>query len=162
MTSLPAGFVTVPIAADPVGDVDGTVYISRIIQKWGAIPVAALGGAEAARRRYGIIGAADCFMYPLLRPGCLVEIDAEQTDIRNETWDNEYERPIYFVEHRDGYECGWCSLSGDRLILVPHPLSGMEHRIFALSEVRVIGQITGIAMRLGPVTDLPKRRRTRS
>lgn len=162
MTSLPAGTVIAPIAVDPVSDYDATIYVSRIIQKWGPVPAAALAGSEPTRRRYGLIGTTDCFMYPLLRPGCLVEIDENKTDIHNESWDNEYERPIYFVEHRDGYVCGWCSRSGEQLVLVPHPLSGMDHRIFAFSDVRVIGQVIGLAMRLERVGEVAKKRRTRS
>ena len=37
-------------------------------------------------------------MYPLVRPGSLVQIDDSRTQIRQTGWTNEFERPIYFFE----------------------------------------------------------------
>ncbi len=41
-------------------------------------------------------------MYPLIQPGSLVLIDDTHRKIVNTGWANEYERPIYFFEHRKG------------------------------------------------------------
>jgi len=37
----------------------------------------------------------------LIRPGSFVEIDAQQNKIQSGKWENEFRRPIYFVELRD-------------------------------------------------------------
>ena len=60
------------------------------------------------------------------------------------------ERPIYFIETREGHTCSWCSLKGDQLILQPHPLSPVPPKMLKYTtEAEVIGQVVGLAMRLG-------------
>lgn len=152
------GEITAPLALDPGIDLTATTYLSRMIQRWGPVAITALNGLQPKNRRYAFIGADDWFMYPLLAPGSLIEIDEKRTDIRREAWRNEYERPMYFVEHPGGYSCSWCSIEQDRLILVPHPISGLEPRVFPRSVVRIVGQVSGIAMRF----DEGDRRRTPS
>ena len=72
-------------------------------------------------------------------------------------WNNEFERPIYFLETRQGYVCCWCSLNDNQLILHPHPSSPCNPETFAHpDEIEVIGQVVGVAMRL----DQGKRRHT--
>ena len=100
---------------------------------------------------YAYIGLEDYTMYPLLRPGSLVMIDGERRQIASDGWNNEYERPIYLVELRDGYVCGWCNVSKSHITIVPHPVSKTPLRSFSLAtEAEVIGQVVGVAMRLVP------------
>src|SRR5258708_21981042 len=44
------------------------------------------------------IGLEDYTLFPIIRPGSLVQIDARQRKISAEKWKTEYDRPIYFVE----------------------------------------------------------------
>jgi hypothetical protein len=87
-------------------------------------------------------------MYPMLHPGSLVLIDDRRRRIASSGWTSELDRPIYFIEHRDGYRCGWCSSSGGKLIYQPHPASEQPPEIFNSREIDVIGQVTGVAMLL--------------
>jgi hypothetical protein len=97
-------------------------------------------------------------MSPLLQPGTFVSIDETQRKIANSGWNNEFERPIYFFEHRQGFACGWASLNGDQLILISHPLSACSPQVYKYpTDIDLIGQVSGIAMRL----DQARRRRTR-
>jgi hypothetical protein len=69
-------------------------------------------------------------------------------------WRTEFDRPIYFIEPRDGYACSWCEVRGSQITLIPHPLSGCMIRQFAYpAEAEIIGQVTGVAMRLVPSSD---------
>jgi hypothetical protein len=96
-------------------------------------------------------------MYPLLQPGSLIVVDETKRKIVSGGWSNEFERPIYFLEHREGYICGWCTLDGTRMMVQPHPASMCNPTVYTFpDEIDVIGQITGVAMRL----DQGKRRRT--
>lgn len=153
------GEVQLPLSLDPGLDWRRTTYLSRMIQRWGKLPLMLLNGLDLKNHRYGFIGTEDWTMYPLLQPGSFVLIDETRRKIVNTGWTNEFERPIYFLEHRNGFACGWCTLSDGRLVLQPHPASLCNPEVYAYpEEVEVIGQVTGVAMRL----DQGRRRRTRS
>ncbi|HEU4768159.1 MAG TPA: helix-turn-helix transcriptional regulator, partial [Pyrinomonadaceae bacterium] len=42
---------------------------------------------------YGYMGLTDYTMYPLIRPGALLEIDPSQNKLQTSQWHNEFERP---------------------------------------------------------------------
>lgn len=152
------GSVQMPLALDPGLDLRRTTYLSRMIQKWGRLPLMLLNGMDLKQHRYAYIGSEDWSMYPVLLPGSLVLIDETKRKIVNTGWTNEFERPIYFFEHRDGYACCWCTLNEDQVVLTPHPASGCAPSVYRFEQqIDVIGQVTGVAMRL----DVAKRRRLR-
>lgn len=153
------GEMMFPLSIEPGVDWRKTVYLSRVIQRWGKLPMLMLNGLDVKDRRYGFVGTEDWFMYPLLAPGSLVVIDDTRRKLSTEPWINEFERPIYFLEGRNGHRCAWCSLAGDKLILEPHPSSNCAAEVYEYpKEIEIIGQVTGVAMSLGQG---PKRR-TRS
>jgi transcriptional regulator with XRE-family HTH domain len=151
------GEIQVPLSLDPGVDLRRTTFLSRVIQRWGRLPLMLLNGLDLRNHRYGFIGTEDWSMYPLLQPGALVVIDETKRKILSGGWSNEFERPIYFLEHREGYLCGWCTLDGSRVMVQPHPASMCNPTVYAFpDEIDVIGQVTGVAMRL----DQGKRRHT--
>ena len=130
-------------------NLDGTNLLSRIVQHWGEIPIAVLQHLDLRTGHYGFIGLRDLTLYPLLRPGSFVQINPQQRKVRTSRWHTEFERPIYFLELRDSFACGWCELQGNQLTLIPHPLSPYTVRRFDHPrEVEVVGQVVGVAMRL--------------
>src|SRR5205823_13032528 len=93
------------------------------------------------------IGMEDWSMYPVIPPGSLVVVDINKRKIASSGWIDEFERPIYFFELREGYKCGWCSLVEERLVLQPHPASMCPPLIYRYpNEIDVIGQVVGVAM----------------
>ena len=62
----------------------------------------------------------DFTMYPMIRPGALLKIDTNQNKLSTAAWRNEYERPMFFIELRGAYACGWCELQGNQLLIIPH------------------------------------------
>jgi hypothetical protein len=152
------GEVLLPISLDPGVDVRRTTYLSRMIQRWGKLPLMLLDALDLKDHRYGFIGLDDWFMYPLLQPGSLVMIDETKRKVANSGWANEFDRPIYFLEHRQGYVCGWCHLVDDHLVLQGHPTSLCPPQIYSFpTDIDIIGQVTGVAMNL----DQGRRRRLR-
>ena len=143
----PPASLRLPMRFDPGFDPRRTEYLSRMVESWGQLEGALFNGQE--HYRYGYIGLDDHMMEPLLRPGSLVLVDPALQNVSNSGWKNEYERPIYFVDVRDGYRCSWCLQEGSRLIVQPHPLSACapEVRRFP-DEAEVVGQVMGVAMRL--------------
>jgi transcriptional regulator with XRE-family HTH domain len=141
--------VTFPIRFDPGCSIDKTNLLSRMIEVWGEVPVPLLQGLNLRHNLYGYIGLKDFSLYPLLRPGSFVQIDDTLDNVREGPWRSELERPIYFIELRDGYACSWCELHGHTLTLVPHPLAPCSVRQFAYpDEAEIVGQVTAAAMRL--------------
>jgi transcriptional regulator with XRE-family HTH domain len=142
------GELQVPLSLDPGVDLRKTTFLSRVVQRWGKLPVSLLNGFDVKNIRYGFVGAEDWSMYPIIQPESLILIDETQRKIATSGWSNEYERPIYFIEHRTGYFIGWCSAADRHLIIQPHPSSRSVPHVFPIDEVDIIGQVTGVAMRL--------------
>lgn len=151
--------VSLPLSLDPGIDLRKTTYLSRMIQRWGKIPLMLLEGLDLQNHRYAFIGSEDWFMYPVLMPGSLILVDESRRKVVNTGWSTEFERPIYFLEHREGYACAWCTLTDNYLVLQPHPASKANPQFYQYpEEIEVVGQVTGVAMRL----DQAKRRRVHS
>lgn len=158
-TSDSHGTVQFPLALDPGVDLRRTSFLSRSIQRWGRLPLMLLNAVDLRNHRYAFIGTEDWSMYPILQPGSLVLVDDTRRKIVDSGWTTEFDRPIYLLEHREGWICGWCSLSGSQLIVHSHPASQTAPQVFVFPEqIDVVGQVTGVAMRLGPAPP----RRTRS
>jgi transcriptional regulator with XRE-family HTH domain len=152
------GDVQVPIALDPGLDLSRTVFLSRLIQRWGTVPLMLLNNIDLRNYRYGLIGTDDWSMFPIIPPGSLVVIDDSKRKIATSGWDNEFDRPIYFFEHREGYVCGWCSAREGRLTVQPHPSSHCDPETYLYpEEIEVVGQVTGIAWSLEPAVRRPPR-----
>jgi transcriptional regulator with XRE-family HTH domain len=151
--------ISFPIRFDPAFKLDHTVLFSRMVEQWGEIPISLVQHLNVRKGLYGYIGSTDRTMYPLLRPGSFVQIDDRITTVMKGTYRSEFERPIYFLELRDGYACSWCEVQNTNFFLVPHPLSGAAIRIYQSRDVEVIGQVAGVAMRFryqAPDTDAPR------
>jgi transcriptional regulator with XRE-family HTH domain len=146
----PTTVVRVPTKLDPAFDPRRTVNIGRFIEQWGEVPLAYLSKFADTQYTYAYVGNDDFTMYPILPPGSFLQIDEARNQVVNGVWQSEFQRPIYFIEMREGYTCAWCTLSKDQLILQPHPLSPERVRIMKYpQDAEVIGQVVGIAMKLG-------------
>ena len=151
--------VRIPIRLDPSFDLTRTSNLSRMIERWGSVPLSYLAHFDRNDFTYGYVGTDDFTMYPLLMPGSFLQVDESRNKVVEAMWRSEYDRPIYFVETREGFVCCWCAVKGATIVLQPHPLSPAPVRIMRHpSEAEVIGQVVGVAMRLGdwqPLTSAP-------
>ena len=145
--------VSFPVRFDRSFDVDNTNLLSRIVEVWGEVPIALIQHLDIRQGLYGYIGLHDTTLYPLLRPGSFVQIDPRIRKIQPLRWRTEFDRPIYFVELREGYACSWCELQDGYLLLLPHPLSACTvRRVQYGTDAEIVGQVCAVAMRL---TDPP-------
>ena len=105
---------------------------------------AALDGNHTPHVIYGHLGLADFTMYPMIRPNALLRIDTSQNKLSTVAWPNEYQRPIFFIELRDAYACGWCELQGNQLLIIPHQSSPAGVRRFMYPrEAEIVGRVVG-------------------
>lgn len=139
--------VRVPVKLDPSFDLRKTTNIGRMIAKWGVVPFAFLEQFTDFKFTYGYIGTDDFTMYPLVMPGSFVQIDESKDKVAEGMWRSEYERPMYFVETREGFTCCWCTVRGAVITMQSHPLSPVPVRTARFpQEAEVLGQVVGIAM----------------
>lgn len=91
---------------------------------------------------YGHLGLSDFTMYPMIRPNALLRIDTSQHKLMTVACHNEYERPIFFIELRGAYACGWCELQGNQLLIIPHPSSPAGVQRFTYPrEAEIVGRV---------------------
>jgi len=140
----------IPVRLDPSFDLRVTMNLGRVVEQWGVVPLNYLEQFANRNYTYGYVGSEDFTMYPILPPGTFVQIDESRNRVLEGGWRSEYERPIYFVETRDGYICSWCAIREQTLVLQSHPLSPAPVRLLKHpQEAEVLGQVVGVAMRLG-------------
>ncbi len=143
------GVCEIPVKLEPGSDVRETSEAGRMVKQWGTVPFSLLAHLVSPDHTYGFIGMEDFTMYPILPPGSFVEVDVSKRVVVEQQWRSERDRPIYFVETREGLTCCWCSLGFNSLVLRPHPLSPTPVRILKYpQEAEVIGQVVGVAMKL--------------
>lgn len=149
------GAITLPVRLDPSFSWETTQLLNRVVTLWGRIPTALLQEINPRNQMFGYVGQEDYTMFPILRPGALVMIDGNKRRVVHTGWRNEIERPIYFIELRDGYRCAWCQMDDAMLTLIPHPMSPVPAQTYRHpAEAEVVGQVVGVAMRLTPA-ELP-------
>jgi len=143
----PPTSLRVPIRFDPAFDPNRTEFLSRMVQSWGNFEGVLTNGN--GRHRYGYIGLTDRRMVPLLRPGSIVLVDVGVQEVEEGDWNSEFDRPMYFVEVRAGYRCGWFHNDGSRLVMQPHPLSRcLPESWRSPEEAQVVGRVIGVVSRL--------------
>jgi transcriptional regulator with XRE-family HTH domain len=132
--------------------IEETNLLTGIVDIWGSVPVPLLRRFGLEQSLYGYIGTEDKSMAPLLPPGSFVQIDAKQNRIKKGPFkksssESHFARPIYFLDIRKGYKCGWCEQKDGVLTLIPHPDSGEQTQTFRYpDEVSVVGRVTAVTM----------------
>jgi len=122
--------------------------VAWTVEIWGEVPLRFLQHLDLKNGVYGIVGMSDRTLYPIIRPGSIVQIDQGQRKVLTQ-WTNEHDRPIYFIELRGDFLCSWCELQDGYLWSIPHPLSKCQVRRFAHPrEAEILGRVISVAMRL--------------
>jgi transcriptional regulator with XRE-family HTH domain len=151
--------VELPLDLGNEVDLRRTSYVSRQMRRWGKLPVVLLNSLDLRGHRYAFIGTEDWSMHPMIRPGSFVQIDENKRHIKSEDATHELDKAVYFIEHRAGFRCGWCTVHEGLLIVQSHPASAVAPEVYKFpGEAEIVGQVVGLAMRL----DQAKRRHIRS
>lgn len=141
--------VVVPMKSNRQLKLDRTSLLGRLGKIWGEIPVRFLQNMDLRNGVYGFVGLEDRTMYPIIRPGSIVQIDQNQRKVLPMKSSDEDSRPIFFLELRGEYICSWCQMENGFLSAVPHPKSNCQVRRFAYPrEAEIVGRVIGVTMRL--------------
>jgi len=133
-----------PALQDEVEDTQVTGLFKELPAAIGGLPGLERGADE--RYRYGYIGLSDRRMMPILRPGSVVLVDTRVRWVEDTDWKSEYERPMYFVELREGYRCGWFHKNKTQLMMQPHTLSRCAPESWrSPEEAELVGKVVGVA-----------------
>ena len=144
----PPAAMRLPMRFDPGFDPRRTELLTRMVEAWRDFEGTLFNRQH--RFQYGYIGLDDHMMEPLLRPGSLVLIDPYRREVQNDGWQNEFERPIYFIDIRDRYCCSWCRQENRTLVLQPHSLSPCSPRLLKTpDDAEIVGRVVGIVTRFG-------------
>lgn len=145
----------VPLRFDPAFDPRRTEFLSRMVESWGRFE-GTLTNGNGRNHCYGYVGLSDRRMMPLLRPGSIVLVDTANKEIEDESWSTEHDRPMYFVDIRKGYRCGWFHKHGNHIVMQPHPLSRcLPESWLTPEEAEVVGKIVGVVTRLNEPWSMP-------
>lgn len=117
-----------------------------------SLPTSIISRASLGCFLRAIIGKRDLTLEPLIPAGSIVQIDTRKREILpKKNWANEFQRPIYFLNTKDGYFCGWCELeeASQWLLLNPHPRSSASSRRWKYgTEVENLGRVMSVVFRL--------------
>lgn len=148
--------VNVPLHFRNEGELDDTNLLSKLVAIWGDFPVALVERLNPRYGLYGYVGLKDFTLHPMIRPGTFVQIDVNQRKIFTGPARTIEDRPVYFVELRNGYACSWCEVRDGRLLLVPHPMSPAKTRQLVYpGEADIVGRVTAVAMRIAETSPQP-------
>ena len=141
--------IVVPMKSEKQFKLDRTNLLARLGKIWGEIPIRLIQHLDLRNGVYGFVGLSDRTMFPIIRPGSIVQIDQNQRKVLQTKWEDENDRPIYFVELRGEFICSWCEMGDGYLSAVPHPKSKCQVRRFAYPrEADIVGRVIGVTMRL--------------
>jgi hypothetical protein len=125
-----------------------TNLVPKMIETWDEVPLV-LQQIDGSSPLYGYIGMDDYTLHPFIRPGAFVRIDPRQKKIPPLNWNGDHDRPIFFVELRERYECSWCEMHDGRLILIPsHESKRRAQHVRYPAEATIVGRVTGVSMDL--------------
>jgi transcriptional regulator with XRE-family HTH domain len=130
-----------------------TNLVTEMFKGRADIPIDLLQQMDWRNSVYGYIGIEDYTLHPLVRPGSFVKIDSRQRKVIG-NWQNDFDRPIYFVELRGSYVCSWCELHGDQLILIPTPHTRARARhVRYPTDADIVGRVTAVTMTIAEVRE---------
>ena len=122
-----------------------TQLLKAAVKRWSTIEVEYLGSFFPPHYCYVVVGEEDHNAAPVAPPGSRLLVNKLLNRIRPAENVSFHERELYYVMTPRGFTCAYLeTASGDKVVLVPHPLSRNVREEFRRAEVEVIGQVVGV------------------
>lgn len=117
---------------------------NQLLSRWVDVPLLLMLDIDWKRGPLVIVGRNDYMMWPLLPPGSLLQLDPKARRVVGGSWD-EFERPIYLIEHGNRFYCCHAEQKGRMIVIMPHRKSRWSDiKTIPLREVKVRGQLIPI------------------
>jgi hypothetical protein len=126
-------------------DLSKSQFFGGILDHWSVIEVEYLGSFYPPYLCYVVVGESDRFASPGAPPGTRLLINTLLTKVLPAESLSYHQRELFYVLTPRGLTCSYLEYApGNKIVLVPHPLSGHVREEFMRSEVTVIGQVVGL------------------
>ncbi len=78
--------IVIPMGSASNLKLEKTNLLSRLVEIWGEVPFRLIQHLDARKAIYGVIGLSDYTMWPLIRPGSIVQIDGNERKLLPIKW----------------------------------------------------------------------------
>ena len=121
-------------------------FLTAALDHWSAVEVEYLVGPfYPPHLSFVVVGEKDRFASPVAPPGTRLLVNTLLTKVQPAENLRYHQRELFYVLTPRGLTCSYLEHTpGNKIVLVPHPLSGHVREEFLSSEVTVIGQVVGL------------------
>lgn len=136
--------VKIPVLRDDA-KLQHSQFLEGVLKEWASVDVEYLSSFYPPYLGYVVIGEQDTNAAPIAPPGSRVLINKLLNKVQPAENVSYHERELFYVLTPRGPTCVYVEYAaGDRIVLVPHPLSGNLREEFASDEVMIVGQVIGV------------------
>jgi hypothetical protein len=115
------------------------------VRRWTTIEVEYLSSFFPPHYCYVVVGEDDTNAAPVAPPGSRLLVNKLLTRIHPAENLSYHERELFYLMTPHGFTCAYLEHApGDKIVLVPHPLSHNVREEFRGTEIKIIGQVVGV------------------
>lgn len=136
--------VRIPLVRDNA-KLQNTQFFEGALKEWASVEVEYLSAFYPPYLGYVVIGEHDTNAAPIAPPGSRVLVNKLLKEVAPAENISYHERELFYVLTPRGPTCVYLEyVSDDRIVLIPHPLSGNVREEFVRDEVTIVGQVMGV------------------
>ena len=136
--------VRVPILRDDA-NLSKSQFLDGVVKEWASVDVEYLSSLYPPYLGYVVIGEHDTNAGPIAPPGSRVLVNKLMNKVLPAENVSFHERELFYVLTPRGPTCVFVEyVPGNKIVLVPHPLSGNLREEFARNDVTIVGQVIGV------------------
>lgn len=136
--------VRVPIIRDDA-ELANAQFLEGMLKEWADVDVEYLSSLYLPYLGYVVIGEQDTNAAPIAPPGSRVLVNKLLNKVLPAENVSFHERELFYVLTPRGPTCVYLEYAAnDKIVLVPHPLSGNLREEFKRDDVTIVGQVIGV------------------